>query len=159
MFGPRFADLQQLSDENAVIISESDERGKAFFREFFAAFNLDVFEYSFSRHDQLMGVSLTLPFSASIAFAACAADETVPGTTYAGHKEVARKLFQEDDYLLAEVLFNPTSLKQLERITHALEFLKHVIRAKDYEEAETFFNKLRKNLSANGSAPKETIYR
>lgn len=147
MFGPRFADLHQISGENAVIVSESDERGKAFFREFFEAFDLKIFEYSFAMHDELMGVSLTLPFSASIAFSACAAEHAVPGTTYARHKDIARKLFQEDDYLLAEVLFSPNSIKQLDRITAGLEFLKHVIKAKDYEEAERFFNKLRGQLS------------
>jgi hypothetical protein len=38
----------------------------------------------------------------------------------------------------------------VENIVHRLEFLKHVIRAKDYEEAQKFFNKLRENLGKNG---------
>ena len=58
----------------------------------------------------------------------------------------AKGVLSEDDHLLAEILFNPKSLPQLEKITAKLEFLKHIIKAKDYEEAKRFFNKLRKNI-------------
>ena len=34
MFGPTFGKMKDLSNENAIIIKESDEEGKAFFREF-----------------------------------------------------------------------------------------------------------------------------
>ena len=34
MFGPTFANIKDLSHENAIIISESDEKGKEFFRKF-----------------------------------------------------------------------------------------------------------------------------
>ena len=34
MFGPTFANLQQLSEENAIIISEGDYMGRIFFKEF-----------------------------------------------------------------------------------------------------------------------------
>ena len=33
MFGPTFGNVKDLSNENAIIISESDEEGKVFFRE------------------------------------------------------------------------------------------------------------------------------
>ncbi len=146
MFGPRFADWAHLKEENAVIISQSHDEGKRFFREFFSTFGLTLFQFSFQEHDRLMGITLTLPFSASIVFSACVTGGTVPGTTYKRHKAIARKLMEEDDYLLAEVLFNSVSMGQLERITSSLEFLKHVIRDRDYEEAGRFFNRLRENL-------------
>ena len=93
-----------------------------------------------------MSYSLTLPFASSIVFSACVTTHTVPGTTFSSHKQIAQRLLREDDYLLAGVLFNPHSIKQLEIICSRLEFLKHIIKARDYEEAQKFFNKLRKNL-------------
>jgi len=93
-----------------------------------------------------MSYSLTLPFASSITFAACLTTKVVPGTTFAHHKEIARKVLEEDDFLLAEVLFNPHSIRQLEKICSKLEFLKHIIKARDYEEAEKFLARLRKNL-------------
>lgn len=50
--------------------------------------------------------------------------------------------------LLSEILFNPHSLPQVERVTNKLEFLKHIIQARDVEEARHFFNKLRGNLTS-----------
>jgi prephenate dehydrogenase len=146
MFGPRFAKLDKINGENAIIISESELKAKDFFKQFFALFQIHVFEYSFEEHDQLMGYSLTLPFASSIVFSACITQKTVPGTTFSKHKEIAEGLLEEDDYLLTEVLFNPYSLKQLEKITSRLEFLKHVIKAREYDEAKKFLKSLRDNL-------------
>ncbi len=70
----------------------------------------------------------------------------VPGSTFKKHQEIAKGLLSEDDTLLAEILFNPYSLTQLEEVTNKLEFLKHVIRQRDFDEAEKFFNRLRKNI-------------
>ncbi len=150
MFGPHFANLQQLQEENVILIFESHDNGKVFFKEFFNKYNLQIFEYSFKEHDELMAYSLTLPFASSIVFSACVTTNTVPGTTFSRHRHIAQKLLLEDDFLLSEVLFNKNSISQLENICHRLEFLKHVIRAKDYEEAGKFFNKLRQNLDKNG---------
>ncbi len=47
MFGPTFADTGDLRDENAIIIKESDEGGKDFFRDFYARLGIRVFEYGF----------------------------------------------------------------------------------------------------------------
>lgn len=146
MFGPRFTDMRARLNENAVIIDESDPEAADFFKSLFDQFGLTVFNYSFSKHDSLMAYSLTLPFASSIVFSACVSTNTVPGTTFTRHREIASKLLEEDNYLLSEVLFNPFSMQQLEKICSNLEFLKHVIKARDYEEAEKFFNKLRKNL-------------
>jgi len=82
-------------------------------------------------------------------FAACMDKETVPGTTFRKHREIAGGLLSEDDYLLAEILFNPHSMKQLERVISRMEFMRHVISGRDYEEAVTFFNRLRENMGDN----------
>lgn len=147
MFGPNFADLDCLKKENAVIISESDPQGAAFFRRLFERFGLNIFECSFAGHDRMMAYSLTMPFVSSMVFAANVDDHAVPGTTFKRHLEVARGVLCEDDQLLAEVLFNPHSLAQVEKVARKLDFLTHVIRARDYEEATKVFQKLRKNLS------------
>lgn len=146
MFGPTFADLGQLDNENAIIIRESDKEGAAFFRELFNELNLNIFEYSFEEHDVMMAYSLSLPFISSMVFAACVKPGTVPGTTFAKHKNIAAGLLSEDDNLLSEILFNTHTLEQLDKITSGLEFLKHVIRAREYEEAKKVFEKLRKNV-------------
>jgi prephenate dehydrogenase len=148
MFGPTFADLNDLRKENAVIISDSDSTGKEFFRRLFDRFGLKVFEYSFSEHDVMMAYSLTLPFVSSMVFASCVSAETVPGTTFKHHLEVARGLLSEDDFLLSEIIFNPHSLAQLEKISGRLNFLWHIIRNKDTGEAVRFFEGLRKNVKA-----------
>ena len=81
-------------------------------------------------------------------FAACLDAKAVPGTTFKKHMAIAEGLLSEDDHLLSEILFNPHSLKELDRITSRLEFLKHVIKGKDYEDAHAFFKTLRKNIAS-----------
>ena len=49
MFGPTFANIKSLAGQNAIIISESDEEGKTFFRDFFKTFDLNIFEYTLYR--------------------------------------------------------------------------------------------------------------
>ncbi len=146
MFGPTNADMKQPRGESAIIISESCEEGKKVFREFYKRIGLKLFEFSFSEHDSMMAYSLTLPFSSSMVFAACVDNRAVPGTNFRKHMELAKGLLSEDDSLLSEILFNPESIKQLDKITSRLEFLKHIILARDYEEAGKFFNDLRRNI-------------
>lgn len=146
MFGPRLTNLNHIKEENVIIISESDAKAKKFLKNFFKKYNTHIIEISFNNHDELMSYSLTLPFTSSIVFSACLTTHVVPGTTFARHKKIARRLLKEDDYLIADILFNRHSIKQLEEICSRLEFLKHIIKARDYEEARKFFNKLRKNL-------------
>ncbi|MFH0889366.1 MAG: prephenate dehydrogenase/arogenate dehydrogenase family protein [Planctomycetota bacterium] len=105
MFGPTFAKMDSLKDENAIIISESDRTAAGFFRTFFGKYGLNISECSFDEHDKLMAYSLTLPFTSSIVFAACLNKQTIPGTTFARHRNIARGLLSEDDFLLADVLF------------------------------------------------------
>lgn len=146
MFGPTFADMEALQSQNAVIIQESDAATAEFFRGFFEGFGIKTYGYSFAEHDEMMAYSLTTPFVSSLVFASCLKATAVPGTTFAKHREIAKGLLSEDDSLLCEVLFNPYSLRQLERMTAKLEFFKHIIKARDSVEAERQFGKLRKNI-------------
>ena len=146
MFGPTFADMEKGHGENAVIITESCAEGRDFWRAFFVERGVRIFEYSFEEHDRMMAYSLTIPFVSSMVFAACVDAKTVPGTTFTRHMAMARKLLSEDDHLLAEILFNPHSLTELSRITSRLEFLKHIIAARDEDEARELFRGLRENI-------------
>lgn len=146
MFGPTFANVDRLQDENAIIITDSDPVGITFFRGIFRRQGLNVFECGFNEHDRMIAYSLTLPFASSLVFAACLDPGAVPGTTFRKHHEIARGLLSEDDNLLSEIIFNPFSLEQLDRVTGRLELLKHIIRARDQEEARRFFSGLRRNL-------------
>jgi len=146
MFGPTFANVSRLEDENAIIIQESDREGVSFFFDFFKGREITVHQYSFEQHDRLIAYSLTLPFASTLVFAACMNSAAVPGTTFKKHLEIAQGLLSEDDDLLAEIIFNPHSIAQLEHVTARLEFLKHIIRARDAEEATAFFDRLRRNL-------------
>jgi prephenate dehydrogenase len=146
MFGPTFADMDALKEESAIVIKESDNEGAEFFKTFFKALKIKIFEYSFEEHDRMMAYSLTLPFISSITFASCVNKSVVPGTTFSKHMRIAGGLLSEDDQLLTEILFNPHSHAELDRITAKLEYLKHIIREKDCEELETFLLQLRKNM-------------
>lgn len=146
MFGPTFADMDRVQQENAVIINESCERGREFFTAFFARRSVRIFSYSFEEHDAMMAYSLTVPFVSSMIFASCVNATAVPGTTFKKHMDIARKLLSEDDHLLTEILFNSHSVHEIGRITSRLEFLKHIIMAKDRDEAAAFFRRLRENI-------------
>ena len=50
MFGPTFANLQQLSEENAIIISEGDYMGRIFFKDLYQKLGLNIYEYTFEEH-------------------------------------------------------------------------------------------------------------
>ena len=153
MFGPTFADMGVLREENAVIISESCSEGRKFFQYLFERLGLRLFEYSFEEHDRMMAYSLTIPFVASLVFAGCVDVKAVPGTTFKRHMAIARNLLAEDDHLLAEILFNPHSLEQLAKVTSQLDFLKHIIRGRDHETMTDLFAKLRENIGeTNGSS-------
>ena len=146
MFGPTFANIRDLQDENAIIIKESDEEGRAFFREFYKGLKLNIYEYTFEEHDKTIAYSLSVPFVSSMVFAACMKRQEAPGTTFRKHLDIAKGLLSEDDYLLAEIIFNPYAVKQIEEINSRLAYLTHIIRGRDYEEMQKFLNRLRKNI-------------
>jgi prephenate dehydrogenase len=149
MFGPTFANVKDLSDENAIIITESDEEGKAFFREFYSGLKIKIHEYSFQEHDETIAYSLSIPFSSTMVFAACMKEQEAPGTTFKKHYQIAEGLLSEDDYLLTEILLSPYSLGQVERINEQLESLIAMIRSRDKEKLKTFFASLRGNIGLN----------
>jgi prephenate dehydrogenase len=146
MFGPTFANIKDLSGQSAIIIRESDEAGKNFFRNFFESFNLKIFEYSFVEHDQTIAYSLSIPFASTMVFAACMKKQEAPGTTFKKHHEIARGLFSEDDFLLSEIMFSPFTLEQLEKIGDQLEHLREIVKEKDSNKMRQFLNGLRKNI-------------
>ncbi len=146
MFGPTFGNVRDLSNENAIIITESDEEGKTFFRQLFERLKLNIYDYSFDEHDQITAYSLSTPFASSLVFAACMKKIDAPGTTFRKHMEITRGLLSEDDYLVSEILFNPYTLKQIESINQQLSYLTHIIKDRDYDEMNKFLEKLRSNI-------------
>ncbi len=146
MFGPTFANVKDLSDENAIIIKESDEEGKNFFREFYGRLNIKIHEYSFREHDETIAYSLSIPFSSTMVFAACMKEQQAPGTTFKKHLGIAEGLLSEDDFLLSEILLSPHSLSQVERINEQMSSLIDMIRARDKEQLKGFFQRLRNNI-------------
>ena len=146
MFGPTFANVKDLSNEHAIIIKESDEEGKAFFRDFYDSMKLKIHEYTFEEHDETIAYSLSIPFSSTMVFAACMKQQDAPGTTFKKHQDIASGLLSEDDYLLTEILLSPYSQKQVERIKDQLGDLLQMISKKDKKQLHTFFGKLRKNI-------------
>jgi prephenate dehydrogenase len=146
MFGPTFGNVKDLKDENAIIISESDEEGKEFFREFFTSLKIKIHDYSFREHDETIAYSLSIPFSSTMVFAACMKEQEAPGTTFKKHFSIAEGLLSEDDFLLSEILLSPHSLGQVERINRELESLIAMIKNRDKDQLKDFFGKLRSNI-------------
>jgi prephenate dehydrogenase len=147
MFGPTFANIKDLAGQSAILIQQSDEAGKKFFRNFYCSFGIKIFEYTFIDHDKTIAYSLSVPFSSSMVFAACMKQQEAPGTTFKKHLEIAKGLLSEDDYLLSEILFSPYTFDQLESISQQLEELKVIIKNKDTEEMKSFLSMLRDNIS------------
>lgn len=146
MFGPTFANIKDLSNENAIIISESDKDGIEFFRSFFSSLKLNIYEYNFSDHDETIAYSLSVPFSSSLVFAACMKKQEAPGTTFRKHLDVARGVLSEDDYLLSEILFNPFTIEQVTKIRSQLASLIKIVEKRDLESLKDFFDGLRENI-------------
>jgi prephenate dehydrogenase len=146
MFGPTFGNIRDLSGESAVIIAESCDGGKAFFRSLYSRLGIRILEKGFEEHDRTVAYSLATPFASSMVFAACMKKQDAPGTTFKKHLDVARGLLSEDDRLLSEIMFNPYTIRQLELINSQLSYLTHIIRDKDYEEMQKFLAGLRENI-------------
>ncbi len=146
MFGPTFANVENLSDENIIIISESCQKGKDFFEKLAKKLKLKIFHYTFAQHDEEVAYSLGVPFSASLVFASCVCQTDAPGTTHRKHMETARGVLSEDDYLLSEILFNPKVIPQIEKINSKLSYLTHIIKSRNTEIMKEFLNELRQNI-------------
>lgn len=146
MFGPTFATLDNLSNQSAIIIAESDHMGKAFFKDMYGSLKLRIFEYSFEEHDETIAYSLSIPFASTLIFASVMKPQEAPGTTFKRHMDIANGLLSEDDYLLTEILFNPHTPKQLDNIRAELKVLLEIIDSKDTERMHQFLKQVRKNI-------------
>lgn len=146
MFGPTFASLSNLANENAIIIKEGDAFGKAFFRSLYAGLKLHIEDYSFAEHDETIAYSLSIPFTSTLVFGSVMRHQDAPGTTFKRHMAIAHGLMGEDDFLLTEILFNPHTPGQLDRIQENLSRLKEIILAKDSDAMKIFLDEVRQNL-------------
>lgn len=149
MFGPTFANLNQLSHENAIIINEGDYMGRIFFKDLYYRIGLSIYEYSFEEHDKTVAYSLSIPFVSTFVFAAVMKHQDAPGTTFKRHMNIAKGVLSEDDYLLQEILFNPYTSEQVEQIRTELKELLGIIERKDEKGMEAYLTKIRSNLKAN----------
>lgn len=146
MFGPTFASLSNLSNENAIIIKEGDALGRAFFKQLYADLHLHVEEFTFEQHDETVAYSLSIPFASTLVFAGVMKHQSAPGTTFKRHLAIAHGLMSEDDYLLTEILFNPHTTEQIDKIQEQLSSLRAMIAAKDSDAMKRYLDRVRGNL-------------
>jgi prephenate dehydrogenase len=146
MFGPTFASLSNLANENAIIIKEGDHLGRIFFRDLYQRLHLHIEEYTFAEHDETIAYSLSIPFTSTFVFGAVMHHQDAPGTTFKRHMAIARGLMSEDDYLLTEIMFNPHSPRQLQLIQEQLTELSDIVKNRDSERMHTFINRVRENI-------------
>ena len=146
MFGPTFASLSNLSSENAIIISEGDHLGKVFFKDLYSELHLHIEEYTFNEHDETIAYSLSIPFASTLVFAGIMKHQDAPGTTFKRHMAIAHGLMSEDDYLLSEILFNPNTPQQLERIQEKLSQLQQIVSQRDGDAMKQYLAQVRENL-------------
>ena len=146
MFGPTFASLSNLSSENAIIIAEEDHLGKIFFKDLYNELHLNIFEYTFKQHDETIAFSLSIPFASTLVFAGVMKHQEAPGTTFKRHMAIARGLMSEDDCLLQEILFNPHTTGQLQKIQQQLAKLQQIVETKDSHAMKIFLDEVRENI-------------
>lgn len=146
MFGPTFANFNQLSNENAIIIAEGDYMGRIFFRDLYNKLGLNIHEYTFEEHDRIVAYSLSIPFVSTFVFAAVMKPQDAPGTTFKRHLNIARGVLGEDDFLLREILFNPYTAEQVGHIRDELNALLDIINHKDAEAMKQYLTKIRTNI-------------
>jgi prephenate dehydrogenase len=146
MFGPTFANIRDLHDESAALISESDPAAKEFFKSLYSRLGIRIFEYDFEGHDKMVAYSLATPFASTMVFASVMKRQDTPGTNFKRHMTIAKGLLSEDDRLLTEIMFNPHTIRQLELINSKLSYLTHIIRQRDYDEMKKFIDALRANI-------------
>lgn len=146
MFGPTFANLHQLSEENAIIISEGDYMGRIFFKDLYQKLDLNIYEYTFEEHDRTVAYSLSIPFVSTFVFTAVMKHQDAPGTTFKRHMKIAKGVLNEDDFLLQEILFNPYTSEQVEQIRNEMTALLKIIDNKDAAGMKTYLTKIRNNV-------------
>ena len=147
MFGPTFANLGKLVEENAIIINEGDYMGRIFFRDLYSRLGLHICEYTFDEHDETVAYSLSIPFVSTFTFAAVMKHQDAPGTTFKRHLAIARGVLSEDDTLLREILFNPRTGRQVEKIRTELKELLEIIDRRDEDGLNAYLCRIRKNIN------------
>ena len=73
-------------------------------------------------------------------------NQDAPGTTFKRHMAIARGLMSEDDYLLQEILFNPHTPEQLDKIQAKLSALRDIVVERDSVKMKEFLDSVRENL-------------
>lgn len=146
MFGPTFASLSNLANENAIIISEGDHLGRVFFKDLYSRLGLHIEHYTFEEHDSVTAYSLSIPFASTLVFGSVMKHQSAPGTTFKRHMAIAKGLMSEDDYLLSEILFNPNTPEQLSKISDTLNELQQIIARRDSAALKGFLDRVRANL-------------
>lgn len=147
MFGPTFARLDNLSNENAIVITEGDYMGRLFFLDLYRKLHLHIGEYTFEEHDETVAYSLSIPFVSTFVFSAVMKRQDVPGTTFKRHLAIARGVLGEDDCLLREILFNPYSGPQVAKIRNELAQLLEIIEHKDEAALNAYLTKIRHHIA------------
>lgn len=147
MFGPTFASLSNLANENAIVIKEGDHLGRIFFLDLYRRLKLHIEEYTFAEHDLTIAYSLSIPFASTLAFGAVMKHQDAPGTTFKRHMAIANGLMSEDDYLVQEILFNPKSVEQLDGIINRLNELRDIVATRDAQRMHNFLASVRRNLA------------
>lgn len=147
MFGPTFANLSQLQEENAIVITEGDYMGRVFFKDLYRRLDLNIYEYSFEEHDKTVAYSLSIPFVSTLVFAGVMKHQDAPGTTFKRHMKIAKGVLNEDDYLLQEILFNPYTHDQVAQIREKLKELLQIIDERDGEGMRNYLNTIRQNVA------------
>ena len=133
MFGPTFANLGQLSNENAILINEGDYMGRIFFRDLYTRLGLHLKELS---------------FVSTFVFSAVMKHQDTPGTTFKRHMKIARGVLSEDDTLLREILFNPHTKPKVEMIRSELKELIQIIDDRDEDAMKAYLTKIRANIES-----------
>ena len=146
MFGPTFANLGALSNDNAIVITEGDYMGRIFFRDLYSRLGLHICEYTFDEHDETVAYSLSIPFVSTFVFAAVMKHQDAPGTTFKRHLKIARGVLGEDDCLLREILFNPRTGGQVANIRDELKQLLEIIDNKDEAALNAYLQRIRQNI-------------
>ena len=146
MFGPTFANLGALSNENAIIINEGDYMGRVLFRDIYSRLGLHICEYSFQEHDEIVAYSLSIPFVSTFVFAAVMKHQDAPGTTFKRHMAIAKGVLSEDRTLLREILFNPHTTGQVSKIRQELKDLIEIIDAKDKDAFNRYIDRIENHI-------------
>ena len=145
------------ADKNMDFLAQGAEDGllpadlplngtEIFFKDLYGSLKLNVCEYTFEGHDEVVAYSLSVPFASTLVFASIMKHQDAPGTTFKKHMAIARGLLSEDDYLLTEILFNPKTPAQIDNIVATLTHLSKIIDKKDSGKMKRFLDGVRKNL-------------